>query len=365
MPTRPPSPTSEHSHDADYVTAPKVRHGMNAMTAWKASVLSLVLFALLASGSLVKAARGHERGWQRDIFLPTANAIDRVANFLSLNRPLDWANGALNRDDIEPDIQFPPVTVPPVTGSTTTIAPRVISVTSPLRFGVFGDSQAKDLGLAMKSRKAKDPTVSVYQEGQVSTGLARPDFYNWPARLQEFLADDDVDAVVFMAGSNDDQTLQDRLGNTAARIGTQEWSEEYRRRVAGLMDLVNNGRHRLVWMGVPLVRDPDLAVTAKLINQIIRDEAATRPWVNYVDAESALAGPDGAYSDYLDVNGKGPVRCRRPDGVHLTNECLAVLSDLVFEAIKPFFASATLATTSAAPSTGVPSSGPPTTKAPR
>jgi len=352
--------TTPSSND-EPVAAPRVRHGMKAMTAWKAAVVSLVLFSLLASGSLVKAARGHERGWQRDIYLPAANGIDRLANLLSLNRPLDWANGALHRDDVEPDIQFPPVTVPPASGSTTTVPPRVISATAPLRVGVFGDSQSKDLGLAMKSRKAKDPTISVYQQGQVSTGLARPDFYNWPARIQEFLADDDVDAVVFMTGSNDDQTLQDRLGNAVTRIGTPEWSEEYRRRVAGLMDLVNNGQHRLVWVEVPLVRDPELGATAKIINQIVRDEAASRQWVSVVDAEAALAGPDGAYSDFLELDGKAPVRCRRPDGVHLTSECLEELSDMVFDAIAPFFANEVATTTStttavpAIPTTTVPS----------
>ncbi len=315
-----------------------VRYGMAATTVWKCAVTSVVLFSLLASGSLVRAARGQEQGWRRDASVAAAGAVDRVANFLSLNRPLDWANAALGREDVEPDIEFPPVTLPPA-GASTTLPPRVASAASPLRVGVYGDSLSIDLGRSIASRFATNPLVDVVERGKVSTGLARPDSYNWPARLQELLAGADKDVIVFLAGSNDDQTLQDRDGTVVASAGSASWAEEYRRRVKGLMDLVNNGEHRLVWVGVPLVGRPELQRVTSLINDIVEDEASSRPWVTFVDTEAPLAGPDGRYTDYLQRDGRPPVRCRQGDSVHLTVDCFSIVADLVARQITEAFPS--------------------------
>jgi len=351
-PARPPAAGARRAEprEADDVTRSdphhgrRVRLGMPAMTAWKATLGSIVLFALLASGSLVKSARGQEEGWQRDVLLGTARGIDRVSNLLALNRPLDWANGLLDREDVEPAIEFPPVTVaPPSTPSTT--LPRIVSATDPLRVGIYGDSQAKDLGRQLIQLAAGDPLMTWAEHGRVSTGLARPDYYNWPARLQELLATEDRDVIVFMTGSNDSQTLQDREGNAVAAVGTPEWEEEYRRRVAGLMDLVNNGRHRLVWVTVPLVGNSKLAPTMALINRIIRDQAATRSWVTVADAEPLLAGPNGEYVDYITPDGKAPARCRRSDHVHLTLACLDILAEHVLGAFRDAFPRADATTT--------------------
>lgn len=320
------------------------------MTMWKASVVSVVLFALLASGSLVKAARGQEPGLGRDASMKVASAIDRVSNLLSLNRPLDAANEALHREDIEPDIKFPPVTVPADGVTKPTLPPRTITSGAPLVVRVFGDSQSRDLAVSMQNAAAGDARITIDDRGKVSTGLARPDYYNWPARLQEQLSQADADVVVFMAGDNDDQSLQDREGHLVATIGTPEWAEEYRRRVAGIMDLVDNHRRKLVWVGDPAVGVDSLNRTIAVINPIVADEAARRPgWVTYVAPSKVLEGPNGESQDYVTLpGGTAPVKCRRGDGVHLTVDCIRVLADQALAAIRPMF-SLDVATTTTAP----------------
>jgi hypothetical protein len=320
---------------------------MRAMTLWKTSVVSISLFALLASGSLVKAARGQPVGWVRDASLAVAHGVDRVANLLSLNRPLDAANAALARDDVEPEIKFPPVTVAPVVDQTTTTLPgREISPDAPLRMRVFGDSVAFSLGTSLKNTASDDPVIHVANDARISTGLARPDYYNWPARMQEQLAQSDADTVVVLFGSNDDQSLQDREGKVVARLGTPEWEEEYRRRVAGVMDLVDNRRRKLVWVGMPVVSRPELNATLRSIDAIIADEAARRPWVSFVDLSKDLSGPNGEYVDYLTPPGGGAtIRCRRPDGVHLTFDCLSIVSRRILGLVRPMYPVATTTTT--------------------
>jgi hypothetical protein len=321
-PESPPAPPRPHAR--------RVRRGMTPMAAWKAAVMSLVIFCLLASGSLVKAARGQRDSWQRNVSLDAAQGVDRVANFLSLNRPYDWVNGELGRSDEEPTVRFPPTTVPLTPGtSTTTIPPRVISAADPLRVQVFGDSQGYNIGYVLKSETADDPLISADFDAKVSSGLARPDFYNWPARVQESLVREDADVAVIMVGANDDQNLMSVAGERVAVENTPEWDAEYRRRAAGMMDVLNNGKRKIVWIGEPKVGVPKLDAALQKINAIVQEEAALRPWVSFVETSSLLAGPNGEYVDYFTPKGKPAVKCRYGDRVHLTTACVEIVVDQV------------------------------------
>ncbi|MCC6227254.1 MAG: DUF459 domain-containing protein [Microthrixaceae bacterium] len=335
-------------------TQRRVRNGMLPMTAWKGALVAIGVFSLLASGSFVKAARGQRDSWHRTLAVRAAESIDRVSNLLSLNRPLDWMNGELGRQDQEPEIIFPPTTVLLVAPtSTTTIPPRVPTVADPLRIRVFGDSQGYNIGYVMKSETAEDPLLRTEFEAKVSTGLARPDFYNWPARLQESLVRQDADVVVIMVGANDDQTLRSVSGEPLAEEGTPEWEVEYRRRVAGIMDLLNNGRRSIVWIGEPRVRRAKLDGALSLMNRIVVEEVARRPWVDFVETWRQLAGPNGEYVDYYTPPGKPAIRCRLSDGVHLTFGCVEIVVDKVLDVIRARYPalSPTTTTVPAVPST--------------
>jgi hypothetical protein len=123
---------------------------------------------------------------------------------------------------------------------------------------------------------------------------------------------------VLTIGSNDDQTLTGDGGG--ASFGSQEWQDEYRRRVGGLMDQVTgDGKRNLFWVGIPLVREGSRIEGYTLINDIVRSEAAKRPGkVEFVDTFPVLADANGAYADYL-LNPDGTVvQVRAGDGIHFT-----------------------------------------------
>ena len=54
-----------------------------------------------------------------------------------------------------------------------------------LRVAVVGDSLASGLGYL--ERVLKPSFVEVYRQGRISTGLARPDYFDWPAALSEIV----------------------------------------------------------------------------------------------------------------------------------------------------------------------------------
>lgn len=353
----PSEPPSGPDHSQARPRIRRVRSGMAPMTAWKGALVAIGIFSLLASGSFLKAARGQRESWHRELTVDVAEVIDRVANFLSLNRPLDWINGELGREATEPEIVFPPTTVLLTSPtSTTTIPPRIPTPTDPLRIAVFGDSQGYNIGYIMKSQTADDQLLRTRFEAKVSTGLARPDFYNWPARLQESLVREDADVVVIMVGANDDQTLRSVSGEPLAEEGTPEWEDEYRRRVAGIMDLLNNGKRTIVWIGEPRVRRAKLDAALALMNRIVSEEVDRRPWVSFVDTWNTLAGPNGEYVDYYTPPGRPAIRCRASDGVHLTFDCVEIVVDKVLDVIRARYPALSPTTTVPPP--------PPTTLAP-
>ena len=52
-----------------------------------------------------------------------------------------------------------------------------------LRVAVIGDSLASGLGVYLE-RVLRPALVRVSRQGRISTGLARPDYFDWPARCR-------------------------------------------------------------------------------------------------------------------------------------------------------------------------------------
>jgi uncharacterized protein len=312
---------------------------MPAETVWRGTVVALAVFVLLASGNMVRSAEGMPLGWQRSVAVATARSIDRVANFLSLNRPYDWAAGQLGLEQPDADFEFPVARVDAVqdesdsgparaSTTTTTLPPvRVPTPDDPLRVVVAGDSTAKSLGEALKAAASGNPELRVDIEGKVSTGLARFDYFNWGARMAEIVEIDDPEVVLFMVGANDGQSILEGDGTILAQFDRPNWPAEYRRRIAGIMDLNRGGARRVVWVGEPNVGTGNVQRAIEIGNEIAAEEAELRPWVTFFDVAALVAGPDGGFAEFITFPDGSTARCYAGDGVHLSVKCLARVID--------------------------------------
>ena len=153
-------------------------------------------------------------------------------------------------------------------------------------------------------------------DNHVSTGLARPEVFNWPAYIAGLASV--PDALVLTLGSNDDQALTGEGGT--GPFGTPEWEAEYRRRVGGLMDSVIAKGTTIFWVGIPPMRNTGRFDSQyRLINDIARTEAEKRPGkAVFVDTVPALSAPGGGYADYLGNLDGTIVQVRSGDGIHFT-----------------------------------------------
>ncbi len=175
---------------------------------------------------------------------------------------------------------------------------------------VAGDSISVGLGAALRSQVPAGVDVKVI--GEEGSGLARPDTFDWPARLAELARDFPPTVLVFSVGSNDAQDLRDASGAVVAPFADAPvWDVEYRRRIGEVFDTFAGSDTTVVWVGHVATDDPAVAETNRRIHRLAAAEAADRPNV--------------VVADLAELLGTGEVvaeRCLMDDGLHVTAACL-------------------------------------------
>jgi hypothetical protein len=197
-------------------------------------------------------------------------------------------------------------------------AGRVVSLEAPLKLLVAGDSMAQPVAYELQRTGADSGLMTVDLDYKLSSGVSRPDFFDWPTRIAELAARGQYDALVFNVGGNDTQSLWTEDGWIAP--GSREWQIGYAQRAGAIMDSFRGKGITVYWIGLPVLRDEDKNVLAKAINAAVAAQAARRLWVRYVDTWPLFVDAKGGYNAYLpDATGE-QVLVRQTDGVHLTRE---------------------------------------------
>ena len=210
-----------------------------------------------------------------------------------------------------------PVTLPgPTTTTTAPPDPKHPTAANPLRVLIVGDSIGLDMGGALQSDLAGTGVVNAALDARESTGLTRPDYFNWPAELQNDLKSADPQVVVVMIGAND---AQDFLGPPDVPYTSSQWNTLYAQRVAQLIQIAGSGGATVVWVGMPPMLDPNRDGQMTDINVVDSHQAAlATPPAHFVNTMKSLGTAQGGYTAFV-TNAAGQiVNTRTPDGIHLT-----------------------------------------------
>lgn len=207
------------------------------------------------------------------------------------------------------------------------LASRPVTEDDPLKLWVGGDSLS--LSLTVGFGRVTSPTlVDFTRDTQLSSGLTRKDFLDWPQRLARLLIEDRPDVLVVMFGGND---YQDVIFNgQLLERPSQPWLDFYRSRVAEAMDLLNQPGLQVIWVGQPVMRNDFFATGMAHLNEIYRSEAATRSSVTYFDTWSLFANPQDNYTDTI-----GGTLMRESDGIHLTTAGGIRLAEAIWQQVAP------------------------------
>jgi hypothetical protein len=320
-------------------TAPRVGDdGRRLATAGHAlvvCVLALVLGSLLTAPGMHKSAFNRQPGTQRDVALAITGPLATVSHTLLLDRPRHLVQRAIGRgsdDRIDTAIALPP----PTTGGTTTtptptpkpspatpVVPAKVAFTpkKKLRLWVAGDSLVITPGYSIVRAAGASPVIISVGgvDGHVATGLTRPDVFNWFTRIAAETKKLRPKVVVLNFGANDDHGYMTGLpeGTSIGSFASPTWSEEYRRRVVGVMDTVNRAGGVVVWIGLPITRNEAQTQRFDTINAIVQKVAKARPGkAIFIDTYTMFAGDNGGFAEYLE-NAKGDtVKVRAGDGLH-------------------------------------------------
>ncbi len=206
----------------------------------------------------------------------------------------------------------------PVTTTPSTLPPnpKLPTAANPLRVLVVGDSIGLDMGGPLQADLAGTGVVNAALDARESTGLTRPDYFNWPAELTSDLKLAQPQVVVVMIGAND---AQDFLGPPDVPYSSPQWNAEYAQRVAQFMQIAQSGGAMVVWVGMPPMRDAGLSAQMDDLNAVAEHQASVaRPPVTFVGSQKVLGTPQGGYTAFV-TNAAGQiVNVRAPDGTHLT-----------------------------------------------
>jgi uncharacterized protein len=213
-----------------------------------------------------------------------------------------------------------PATAPPTvdTGPPTADDPAVLYIA--------GDSDAGTIGPSLQRLATETGVVESVLDYKVSSGLTRPDFFDWPKHLQAKIPQVQPDIVVVTFGGNDAQGL--RMGDKSYQVGAPEWSKEYERRVGATMDYLSADGRTLIWVGIPNAESEDLTSRLTVQRDAVLAAAAARPEVIVVDAWPMFSGVNGGYADYVNVDGQYKL-VRADDGFHLNQAGADVLAAAV------------------------------------
>jgi hypothetical protein len=296
-------------------------------------VLTLALAALFNANSLVRGSETKPYGRDRDVWLSIWLPVQRVSGALHLDAPQTLADAVTGRGGggsasfefpslADPALASGPEAAPtaaPVVAPSPTPIPTVrpASQEAPLRLWVGGDSLAGIFGQSVVRLATDTGVIDAQLDYRLSTGLTRPDYFDWPAEFHQVLREQSPDIMVVIFGANDAQGIRTPAGDVY-QVGSDGWQREYARRVGLVMDMLRAPGRLVVWAGLPPMRDGDFSDRLRGLDQIYKLEAGVRDGVIFVDTWSLFSGPNGGYAPYLPDAGGDMQLVREPDGVHLT-----------------------------------------------
>jgi uncharacterized protein len=298
-------------------------------------VAAFAVWFLLYAPTLQHNAQVSPVGTRRTVSLDVTGPVAAISRALQLShfvsvtgRGNGLSGGAGGLTVVGPRVGGQPVKVvppphkttgtgtAPTTPTTVPPDPKDPTAANPLRVLIVGDSIGIDLGDALQPNLANTGVVSAALDGHVSTGLTRPDYFNWPAELAADIKAQNPQVIVIMIGAND---AQDFLGPPDVPYTSPQWNTLYSQRVAQFMQIASSGGATVVWVGMPPMQNPGLNAQMSDVNAVVQQQAVkAKPPVIYLNTDHTLGTPQGGYTAFV-TNGAGQVvNVRTPDGTHMT-----------------------------------------------
>ena len=151
-----------------------------------------------------------------------------------------------------------------------------------------------------------------------STGLTRPEKYNWPDEAKRIGDSFKPGLFVMSLGLNDRQSVV--VGGKVTLDNSPDYPARYKERVTAVLKSVAASRASLLWIGLPAMREAAPDRDAREKNKMFAEAIAEfgDPTLQYVPPWRLNPTGDDKFASYgPDQNGK-MIQIRASDGEHFT-----------------------------------------------
>ena len=198
------------------------------------------------------------------------------------------------------------------------------------RAQVYGDAFAEGLLGGLIDALGDEARVQLQRRRRPLAGITRPELDD-EIKTEE-ASKDTVHIAVVMVGYNDRWNIR-----TSPRdfilLGSAEWRAEYGRRIDRLVKTLKRRGAAIYWVGLPIMRRPELNEVAQAINDVVREKAYLNG-IKYIDISAHFADEAGNYAPYgPDITGKQRL-VRDPEGVLFTGAGYRKLAHFVEREVK-------------------------------
>lgn len=182
------------------------------------------------------------------------------------------------------------------------------------RLQVYGDAFASGLLDGLVDALSGDTRLQIQRKHRSLPGLIRPDLED--ELKAEDANRDPLHIAVVMVGVNDRYNIRISARDRFV-VGTDEWRDEYGRRVDRVIRTLKKRGAAVYWVGQPIMRRPDANEPAQVMNDVVREKAYLNG-IKYIDITAQFADDAGNYTPYgPDLAGKQRL-VREADGVLFT-----------------------------------------------
>ncbi|MCP2041282.1 hypothetical protein L1281_001880 [Neisseria sp. HSC-16F19] len=258
-----------------------------------------------AGGKLYAAAEQAYRQWP-----PSAAATAPLAQAPAAQAAASAASGLPENDGTDSNVHSASAPEVPAT-------PANVVLNSGDTVLFAGDSMMEGVAPHLQRRLKSEYRINSLNLSRQSTGLAYPSLFDWPATIEQTLAQNpDIKLVVVFLGPNDPWDFPNPAGGRAyLRFQSEEWEAEYRSRISRIANAADRAGARLIWVGIPLMKSGKLNRQMRYLDSLYADELKHR--AIWLPTDTLLGDGSGEYRDTIAIDGKNQ-RIRSKDGIHFT-----------------------------------------------
>lgn len=198
-----------------------------------------------------------------------------------------------------------------------------------------GDSLAQGMFLSLNGVLRRREGVRIVNGTLHATGVTRSDEHDWPTAARDLVARHHPNLVIFWIGANDFRPLVVREQRIRYAFGTQGFADGYARRVTEMVTPAIASGARVVWFGLPNMRNAQFAGAARQLNEI-QENAVTAAGGVWIPTWDATSDAQGRFMPSVTLD-RGARAFRAEDGVHFTDWGYRHIASLFFDDVDHFF----------------------------